>query len=203
MSPGGKLPYTLPRNESDYRSLLNPVNHIDWDRYFPQDNFTEGVFIDYRAFDKNGINPLFEFGYGMTYTTFRYSSLNFRHTVDLSGLPEYSTGPVIPGGNADLWDTITVATVDITNTGRMKAAEIAQLYIQIPVEGQPLLQLRGFDKVTVPPCETRTLDFNIRRRDISVWDVASQKWTLIVEAQHPIFVGASSRCIKLDGTLEL
>ncbi|KAE8167884.1 glycoside hydrolase superfamily [Aspergillus tamarii] len=203
VSPSGKLPYTVPHNESDYGALLNPVTYTDWDRYFPQDNFIEGVLIDYRAFDKNGIVPRFEFGFGMTYTTFKYSNLNVRHTVDLSELPEYPIGHMIPGGNADLWDTIAVVTADITNTGQMEAAEIAQLYIQIPIEGEPLLQLRGFDKVTIPPGGRRTVEFNIRRRDISIWNVASQSWKLILGAQYPIFVGASSRNIILNGTLEL
>ena len=203
VSPSGKLPYTLPRNESDYGSLLNPVTYSDWDRYFPQDNFTEGVFIDYRAFDRNGVTPRFEFGFGMTYTTFEYANLKVLHALELSELSEYPTGPVIPGGNADLWDTVAVVTAGITNTGPVEAAEIAQLYIQVPDEAQPVLQLRGFDKVTVPPGETRAVDFKIRRRDISIWDVASQKWRLIVGSQYPIFVGASSRNIILNGTLEL
>lgn len=151
----------------------------------------------------NGIVPRFEFGFGITYTTFRYSKLGILYTADSSKLSEYPIGPVIPGGNADLWDTIAVVTTDITNTGRMEAAEIAQLYIQIPVEGQPLLQLRGFDKVTVPPGETKTVEFNIRRRDISVWNVTSQKWKFMVGTEYPIFVGASSRNIMLNGTLEL
>ena len=85
----------------------------------------------------------------------------------------------------------------------MEAAEISQLYIQIPVEDQPLLQLRGFEKVTIPPGETKTVEFNIRRRDISVWDVASQKWKLMVGTKYPILFGASSRNIMLNGTLEL
>ncbi|KAB8216275.1 glycosyl hydrolase family 3 N terminal domain-containing protein [Aspergillus novoparasiticus] len=203
VSPSGKLPYSLPRNESDYGSLLTPVSSTGWDQLFPQDDFTEGVFIDYRAFDMKGIAPRFEFGFGMTYTTFRYSNLTIRWTVDLSDLSEYPVGPVIPGGNADLWENIAVVTADITNTGQMEAAEIAQLYVQIPGEGQPLLQLRGFDKVAVPPGETRTVDFNIRRRDLSTWDVTAQKWKLSVGVQYPIFVGSSSRKLLLNGTLYL
>ncbi|GMF68181.1 unnamed protein product [Aspergillus oryzae] len=203
VSPSGKLPYSLPRNESDYGSLLAPVTFTDWDQLFPQDDFTEGVFIDYRAFDMKGIAPRFEFGYGMTYTTFKYSNLTIRWTVDPSDLSEYPEGPVIPGGNADLWEDIAAVTADITNTGQMEAAEIAQLYVQIPGEGQPLLQLRGFDKVAVPPGETRTVDFNIRRRDLSTWDVAAQKWKLSVGVQYPVFVGSSSRKLLLNGTLYL
>lgn len=203
VSPSGKLPYSLPRNESDYGSLLTPVTFTDWDQLFPQDDFAEGVFIDYRAFDMKGIAPRFEFGYGMTYTTFKYSNLTIRWTVDPSDLSEYPEGPVIPGGNADLWENIAAVTAGITNTGQMEAAEIAQLYVQIPGEGQPLLELRGFDKVAVPPGETRTVDFNIRRRDLSTWDVAAQKWKLSVGAQYPVFVGSSSRKLLLNGTLYL
>jgi beta-glucosidase len=203
VSPSGKLPYSLPRNESDYGALLNPVTSTGWDQYFPQDNFTEGVFIDYRAFDMNGITPRFEFGYGMTYTTFSYSNLTVRRSGNLSNLSEYPVGPVIPGGSADLWETIVEVTADITNTGQMEAAEVAQLYIQIPAEGQPLLQLRGFEKTNIPPGETRTVTFSIRRRDLSIWDVVAQKWKLILGAQYPIFVGASSRILMLNGTLEL
>lgn len=87
-------------------------------------------------------------------------------------------GPIIPGGHADLWDTIATVTADVTNTGSVEAAEIAQLYVSMLTKDQPIRQLRGFDKVMVPPGETRTVEFNLRRRDLSTWDVLSQKWRL-------------------------
>jgi len=74
VNPGGKTPFTWGKNESDYGPdlIYEPPNGSA----SPQDNFNEGVFIDYRAFDKNGITPTYEFGYGLSYTTFSYSSIN-------------------------------------------------------------------------------------------------------------------------------
>lgn len=203
VSPSGKLPYTLPRNESDYESILAPVTYTGWDRYFPQDDFTEGVFIDYRAFDAKEITPRFEFGFGMTYTTFEYSNLRVRQDVKSNNLSEYPVGPMIPGGSADLWDIVAVVTADLTNSGGMEAAEIAQLYVHIPVNGQPVKQLRDFNKIIIPPGETRTVDFGLRRRDLSIWDVVSQKWKIIIGTEYLIYIGSSSDKLFLNGTLVL
>lgn len=68
VSPSGKLTYTIARNESDYGGLLEPLGHEGWDFYFPQTNFTEGTLIDYRHFDALGIEPRYEFGFGLSYT---------------------------------------------------------------------------------------------------------------------------------------
>ncbi|CAP96229.1 putative beta-glucosidase M [Penicillium chrysogenum] len=203
VSPSGKLPYSVPRNESDYGPVYAPVTHSGWDRYFPQDDFKEGVFTDYRAFDREGIDPRFEFGFGLTYTTFEYSNLKIENTVDSSTLTSYPMGPIIPGGHSDLWDTIATVTADVTNTGSVEAAEIAQLYVGIPMQDQPIRQLRGFDKVTVPPEETRTVEFKLRRRDLSTWDVHGQNWRLLVGSDYPVYVGASSRNLKLSANLSL
>ncbi|KAF2114535.1 beta-glucosidase [Lophiotrema nucula] len=74
VNPGGKLPFTFGTNESEYGPdlIYEPTNGHD----SPQDDFEEGVFIDYRAFDKNNITPIYEFGFGLSYTTFSYSNLN-------------------------------------------------------------------------------------------------------------------------------
>ncbi|OQE27008.1 hypothetical protein PENFLA_c006G08262 [Penicillium flavigenum] len=203
VSPSGKLPYSVPRNESDYGPVYAPATHSGWDRYFPQDDFKEGVFTDYRAFDREGIDPRFEFGFGLTYTTFEYSNLMIENIVDSSTLTRYPMGPIVPGGHSDLWDTIATVTADVTNTGRVEAAEIAQLYVGIPMQDQPIRQLRGFDKVTVPPGETRTVEFKLRRRDLSTWDVHGQKWRLLVGSDYPVYVGASSRNLELSAKLSL
>ena len=203
VSPSGKLPYTIARNESDYGHLLAPKTESGWDRYFPQDNFTEGVFIDYRAFDENDIQPRFEFGFGLTYTTFKYSNLQIKNTVDLSSLSKVPSGRVIPGGHEDLWDTIATVSADVTNTGDVQAAEIGQLYVTIPGDGQPVRQLRGFDKVLLSPGETKSFEFELRRRDLSVWDVTTQQWTLLTGSDYDLSVGASSRQLHLNGTLSL
>lgn len=203
VSPSGKLPYTIAQNELDYGATLKPYTPKRWDQYYPQDNFTEGVYIDYRAFDEGGIEPCFEFGFGLTYTTFEYSNLKIQNSVDPSTLSPLPIGHIIPGGHADLWDTIATVTADVTNTGNVPAAEVGQLYLTIPGEGQLIRQLRGFDKVVVRPGETETFEFELRRRDLSVWDVAAQQWRLLTGSDYHLSVGASSRKLILNGTLSL
>ena len=72
VNPSGRLPFTVAKKESDYDALLN--SSVSFDAY-PQDNFTEGLYIDYRAFDQQGIQPRYEFGYGLSYTSFSYANL--------------------------------------------------------------------------------------------------------------------------------
>lgn len=203
VSPSGKLPYTIARNESDYGALVAPQDPGNWDKYFPQDNFTEGVFIDYRAFDENNITPRFEFGFGLTYTTFNYTNLKIENTIDPSTFSPFPTGPIIPGGHADLWDTVATVTADVTNTGDVPAAEVGQLYVSIPGEGQPVRQLRGFEKVMLGVGETKTFEFGLRKRDLSVWDVGVQGWRLLTGKEYGFAVGASSRMLMLNGMLVL
>ena len=94
-------------------------------------------------------------------------------------------------------------TADVTNTGDVQAAEIGQLYVTIPGDGQPVRQLRGFDKVLLSPGETKSFEFELRRRDLSVWDVTAQQWTLLTGSDYDLSVGASSRQLLLNGTLSL
>ncbi|PVH81067.1 glycoside hydrolase family 3 protein [Cadophora sp. DSE1049] len=204
VSPSGKLPYTVAKNESDYGRILNPITDLgaNGEFYrFPQDNFTEGVFIDYRAFDASNIEPRYEFGFGLSYTTFSLSNLT---VTSVSGSPsEYPTGTVVAGGQADLWDIVATATVSVTNTGSVAGQEVAQLYLSIPVEGQPIRQLRGFEKVMLQPGESTTVEFELNRKDMSVWDVAAQKWKLTLGTEYTFFVGNSSRALALNETLTL
>jgi beta-glucosidase len=202
VSPSGKLPYTIAKNESDY-NVLNSSASAD---YFPQSNFTEGLYIDYRAFDRDGIEPRFEFGYGLSYTTFEYSSLEVELTqgADVSALPDSSI-PIVQGGHPQLWEEVATVTVLVSNTGSRTGEEIAQLYVGIPSDAgyeTPERQLRGFEKVPVRPGETRTVTFSLTRRDLSVWDIVTQQWRL-QSGTYNIWVGASSRDLRLDGTLQI
>ncbi|KAK5080092.1 hypothetical protein LTS08_008746 [Lithohypha guttulata] len=199
VSPSGKLTYTVPRNESDYGNLLEPVGYEGWDRYFPQDNFTEGVFIDYRHFDQRGIEPRYEFGFGLSYTTFEYSNLNIE--VVTSNLTEYPVGQIIPGGQADLWDVVARVSATVSNTGGVEAAEVVQLYLGVPGGNQPIRQLRGFDKAVIPAGQSRDVSLDLRRRDVSAWDVVAQQWRVAVGQDYIVEVGASSRNLPLNGTL--
>ncbi|KAG9739289.1 beta-glucosidase-related glycosidase, partial [Aureobasidium melanogenum] len=102
VSPSGRLPYTVAKKEEDYGSLLNST--ISFDPY-PQSNFSEGVYIDYRHFDHYNITPRFEFGFGLSYSTFNYSKLHTARLADgnLSPYPDAKVA-IVPGGHPQLWD---------------------------------------------------------------------------------------------------
>lgn len=197
VAPSGKLPYTIAKNESDYGAVLNSSVSFD---YFPQDNFTEGFYIDYRAFDKYDIEPRFEFGFGLTYTTFDYSDLSVGELPD--EVQEYpdSNVAIVQGGHPQLWDEVLTITASITNTGNVTAAEVAQLYIGIP--DAPVRQLRGFEKISIDPGNTETATFALTRRDLSIWDVVAQQWRLQT-GEYSAWVGSSSRDLRLNKTFEV
>lgn len=195
-SPSGKMTYTVARNESDYNvPVARPSDEFF---YFPQDNFTEGVYIDYRDFDRRNITPRYEFGFGLTYTTFEYSDLSVSLVQNASTSYNAPESPVIEGGVESLWDVIATASAVITNRGDVTAKEVAQLYVHIP--GGPVRQLRGFDKVEIAPGESETIRFTLLRRDMSEWDVTEQAWVL-QQGTYPVWVGASSRNLPLSGEL--
>lgn len=196
-SPSGKLPYTVAKSESDYGSQLAPSQPEGEFGLFPQSDFEEGVYIDYRAFDSAEVTPRYEFGFGLSYTTFEYSNLQI---PDCSSHAPYATGALRQGGTADLWDNLVIISADVKNSGSVAGAEVAQLYVGIP--NGPVRQLRGFSKVLIQPGETETVTFPLTRRDLSEWDVVAQAWKL-QSGDYKIFVGASSRILPLVGSLTI
>jgi beta-glucosidase len=198
-NPSGKLPYTVAKNESDYGDLYWPSHGTSYFQNFPQSNFTEGVFIDYRHFDAKNIVPRFEFGFGLSYTTFNYSSLQVTKTQGLN-TSEYPVGNIVQGGHADLWDVLVRVSAVIGNKGTVDGAEVAQLYLGIP--GGPLRQLRGFDKPFIKAGTAAMVTFALTRRDFSTWDTAAQKWKL-QQGDYAIYVGSSSRKLPLQGTVTI
>jgi beta-glucosidase len=158
------------------------------------------VFIDYRDFDKDDVTPRYEFGFGLTYTTFSYSDLVINVLPGVSTAYYPPPTPIIPGGIASLWDVVAQVTAVVTNTGSVAAAEIAQLYVGIP--GGPVRQLRGFSKVGIPVGASVTVEFDLLRRDLSEWSVADQSWVL-QNGSYAVYVGASSRDLRLNGTLTI
>ena len=197
--PSGKLPYSVPKNESDFANMLRHSYAVPPYAYFPQSDFTEGVYIDYRAFDAHNVTPRYEFGFGLSYTTFSYSKLAISIVKGaLTGT--YPTGAIQEGGQVDLWSNIASVSAVIKNTGSVTGAEVAQLYIGIP--GGPVRQLRGFEKVSIKPGQEVTVSFDVTRRDLSEWDVGAQKWKL-QSGVYNIYVGASSRNLPLVGTLRI
>lgn len=196
----GKLPYTVARNESDYGDLLEPSLGDGEFELFPQANFTEGVFIDYRHFDAQNITPRYEFGFGLSYTSFAYSNLVITQN-STANTSQYPSGSIVEGGQQDLWDNLVSVTADIQNTGNLNGAEIAQLYLEVPETDRPRV-LRGFDKPSLNATQSATVTFELTRRDLSVWDTTMQKWSL-PRGTYTVFVGASSRDLRLNGTFTI
>ncbi|CAG8370383.1 unnamed protein product [Penicillium salamii] len=186
-SPSGKLPYTIAKQFADYGAGWNPG--LD-------DNFAEDIFIDYRHFDDNDIDPRYEFGFGLSYTSFEYSRLS----INIAATSGPSNGPIVPGGAEELFETVGTLSAIVQNTGKVPGAEVAQLYIGLPdsAPDTPPKQLRGFEKLLLQPEQSGMATFELTRRDLSYWDVQEQKW-IIPSGTFTLYVGSSSRDIRQNG----
>ncbi|KAG9189341.1 beta-glucosidase [Alternaria panax] len=186
VSPSGKLPYTIAKKELDYGTTIATGDDKNWD-----------LFIDYRRFDQQKIEPRFEFGYGLSYTNFTYSDLS------ISGKPSAgpATGAKGPGGPVDLFETVATVTAKISNSGGVAGAEVPQLYLGYPTStNSPPKQLRGFSKLKLEAGASGTATFKLRRRDMSFWDESSGKWS-VATGEYQILVGSSSRDVRLIGKI--
>jgi beta-glucosidase len=200
-SPSGRLPYTVAKKPSDYGILLGPVVPDNTTEWHTQDNFTEGVYIDYRHFMAQNITPRYEFGYGLTYSSFSYSDLN----TQCSGMEGSSWMPgnnsaLVEGGDPGLWQNIATVSCTVQNTGEVAAAEVAQLYVHIP--GGPARVLRGFDKLYLQPGESQTATFQLNRRDLCEYDDAADTW-ILNSGEYDVYVGKSVLDIQLQGTINV
>ncbi len=184
VTPSGKLPVTFPRSDHD-----TPVSEpSQYSRTENVAHFSEGLAVGYRGYDQLGIEPLFPFGYGLSYTSFAYDQLHVE--------PETSDGT-----------RAVQVRFTVTNTGARAGAEIAQVYLGLPAStGEPPKRLVGWAKVEVEPGETRevsvTLDPNATSRPLSYWNVTTSGWQR-AGGDYTVYVGASSRDIHLTGTLHI
>jgi beta-glucosidase len=138
------------------------------------------LFIDYRYFDAKEITPTFEFGFGLSYTSFKYSNLSI-NSVNTTVLYQVE--------------------VTVTNTGGVDGHEVPQLYIGFPEStGEPPKVLRGFDRVWIEAGQSITVTFDLSPLEMSVWNVDTQQWE-VPSGKFQVFVGASSRDIRLSGSL--
>lgn len=189
VNPSGKLPFSIAKKPGDYGNTIQANT----------DSFGEGLYIDYRALDKKNIEPRYEFGYGLSYTTFNYSGLSV--TGSPSSGPE--SGATIPGGASSLFETAATVTATITNSGDVAGSEVAQLYLGFPSSAPetPVRQLRGFQKLKdIKPGEVRKVQFTLRQKDLSYWDKQTKKWVL-AKGDFKVDVGSSSRDLKLSGKI--
>ena len=180
VNPSGKLPITFPRQREEMG--------ISAAEQYPgvggRGVYSEGVFVGYRHFDKENLNPQFAFGHGLSYTTFEYSNLKL------------SRSRIKPG------ESITVE-VQIKNTGRREGAEVVQLYVQdvrasVP---RPVKELKGFAKLMLRPGQTKVVSMNLDARSMAFYDVNKKQWS-VEPGQFKILIGSSSRDIRLSAEFE-
>jgi beta-glucosidase len=183
-NPSGKLPITFPRNLEDL-----PANTPEqYPGVSGVAQYSEGVFVGYRHYDTYGIDPLFAFGHGLSYTSFSYDNLVIT--------PKGACFADDPNQTFDV-------ELDVTNTGQRAGGEAVQLYVSMPSTcdlPQPPEQLKRFQKVHLEPGETIHLQFVLDARALSHWDVASHDWAL-TPGTYQIMLGSSSRDIRLQGQI--
>lgn len=178
-NPSGKLAETFPKK------LAHNPSHP----YFPGEDdkveYREGIFVGYRYYDKKEIEPLFPFGFGLSYTKFEYSDLK----VDKK--------------QAKDTDTITVS-VKVKNVGNMAGKEVVQLYVR-DVESsviRPEKELKGFEKVELKPGEEKTVTFVLDKRSFAYYNIDIKDW-YVESGDFEILIGRSSRDIVLKETVKI
>ncbi|EPQ55735.1 glycoside hydrolase family 3 protein [Gloeophyllum trabeum ATCC 11539] len=210
-NPSGRLPYTIAKNASDYSSQLvlggTPEDILSI-------NYTQGLFIDYRWFDAQNITPRYEFGYGLSYSTFEYCNLdvqkiyNADNGLDANLIANWEAGlpnPLGVGSTTALWLHTPAYQVsfDVKNTGAYYGGEIPQLYVHFPAEsGEPPQVLKGFTNLNLNPGETQRATITLNRHSLSIWDVVAQGWVK-PNGTITFTVGASSRDPRLNGTITI
>jgi beta-glucosidase len=178
VNPSGRLPVTFERRWED-----NPTH----DSYYPDDGtnrvvYKEGVFVGYRGYEKNNTKPLFPFGHGLSYTTFRYSNLTVKSA----------------GGNAAA--PLFEVSFDVKNTGSREGSDVAQVYVgdTHSKAARPLKELKGFAKVNLRPGESRRVTVTLDARSFSYYDADAKRWRAD-PGDFDILVGRSSEQIELRG----
>ncbi|KAI0067906.1 beta-glucosidase [Artomyces pyxidatus] len=192
-NPSGRLPFTIGKSINDYSAQVIYTSSAAT----LQIPYTEGLFIDYRHFDAAGIQPRFEYGFGLSYTTFQYSALTITGSIG-AGSP-----PTGPGSSLDPWlhDPVFTVSFTIKNNGTVSGHETPQLYISPPASANSApYNLKGFDNIFVPAGQLQTVSFNLSRYDLSIWNVVTQRWE-IPAGTTGISVGASSRDLRLTGSI--
>ena len=182
--PSGHLPVTFPADLSQVPAST-PAQ-------FPGENgkvlYSEGINVGYRFYDAHHETPMFPFGYGLSYTSFRFSDLRVtpQQVRSTSG-----PGPTSCGCNGQARRQVTVSAT-ITNTGKVTGSEVAQLYLSDPSSAtEPPRQLKGFQKVTLRPGQSATVRFSLTGHDLSYWNSAANGW-VVPAGQFGVYLGDSS-----------
>jgi beta-glucosidase len=176
VNPGGKLPFSFIKGNEQSpacKDYKNPNLQV---------NYSEGVFVGYRYLDKNKLEPLFSFGYGLSYTSFEYSNMKVN----------------------ELGNKYVEVTVDVKNTGKVKGDEIVQLYVSDKVCSvpRPVKELKGFSRVALDAGQLKTIKLTLKPRDFAFWDIASNNWK-VEPGDFDLLIGSSSRDIKFSKTINI
>jgi beta-glucosidase len=198
VNPSGKLPNTFPKSDADlpHPTITQPPpesRHFDgavtpekWAAGLPafQVTYDEGVKVGYKWYDAEKKPVLFPFGFGLSYTTYRYSGL----TV--------TPGDKVPDGKVKVSFTVT-------NTGARDGAEIAEVYAALPASAEePPKRLIGWSKVQLKAGEKKTVDLEIDPKYLSIYDEAKDGWTLL-PGEYTILAGGSSDKLPLTAAVSL
>ncbi len=175
VNPSGKLPWTMPKKLED--SPAHATNSFPGDKIV---KYEEGLLVGYRWFDTKNIEPLYPFGYGLSYSTFEFSDLK-------TNQPEYTTE-----------DEITVA-VNVKNTGEWDGKEVVQLYVS--KEGSEVQrasqELKGFSKTSVKAGASNTVNITLPVKELAYYDVNNMKW-VVEPGSYTLKAGNSSRNIMQE-----
>ena len=178
-NPSGKLAETFPR------SLKQNPSHP----YFPGEGdrveYREGIFVGYRYYEAKDIEPLFPFGYGLSYTTFSYSDL----VIDKSNVTDQEKVQV---------------SVKIKNTGSRFGQEIVQLYVRNSASSviRPEKELKGFAKLALGPGEEQTAIFTLDKRSFAYYNVELADWH-VETGEYEILIGGSSQNLVLKRSINV
>ncbi len=179
INPSGKMPFTFPVDLKD-----SPAHALS---AYPGENlhetYTEGILVGYRWFDTKKIEPMYCFGYGLSYTDYKYSGF-------FTNKKSYKNG-----------ESIT-ATLKVKNTGKYAGKETVQLYVTksgSKVE-RAEKELKAFKKVSIAAGETASVTLNIPVKDLAYWDDKTSKW-VVEPGKYKLLAGTSSRDISESGTI--
>jgi beta-glucosidase len=186
VNPSGKLPCSFETKWEDNPCSASYYENVDRVRS-PQINpysrveYREGLFMGYRGYDRSGVEPLFPFGFGMSYTTFEYSDLQ------------------VAQDGAEF-----VVSYNVKNTGKMAGAEVSQVYVKDNVSSlvRPEKELKGFEKTFLKPGETKRVCVRLGEEAFRMFDPVKHQW-VVEPGEFTIFVGASAADIRLTGSCEV
>ncbi|MFG3294777.1 glycoside hydrolase family 3 C-terminal domain-containing protein [Streptomyces sp. NPDC048179] len=177
VNPSGKLTQTFPASESATPVAGDPLRYPGVGN---EENYSEGVYVGYRWYDKERAAPLFPFGYGLSYTSFAYRDLAVRQSHG----------------------ALTVSFT-LKNTGTRTGAEVAQVYVgasPATTAPQAVRSLGGYQKVRLRPGESKTVRIRVDARQLKYWNTSSRAWVLGT-GKRDVWVGSSSRTLPLHGSV--